>query len=320
MKKGIKFLLTIIFIGNFSLYGQIINDVEDYTIYTSDINHFWEAYDSLSTAKNIEDSLNVINQYYLKKKSVGLEEFIKVRPEFTGESYIAAIRTFPLFWNSIRKRTENINVEINAIKQSFEKIKNIYPEFEIPDVCFAISPIMTGGTTSEDNNIILLGTELAAIDSTIDLSEFPKQVKKILGNIYIPYFVIHESIHTAQNPLTGESGVFLETMMEGSAEFITTYLLETSYQKKSNEYGYKHEKELWDKLKVDIENNTNFNKWFGDYYQNKYPDLGYFFGYKIMQSYYKKSSDKKQALIDIIKLNYPEKIFKESGYNGTKDN
>jgi hypothetical protein len=302
-------------LGVINFYGQ--NDiVKDFTIYTSDVENFWDAFSKLPTADNYQDSIKLIEEIYLNNKSQGLEEFLKVRPRFTAKAYIESINKFPLFWTSIRKRTENLSGEEDLIKKSFIKIKKIYPDFKAPNVCFAISPIKTGGTASHDGKMILIGTELAAIDSTVNLSEFPEQVKKILGTIYIPHLVIHESIHSAQNILTDIDGIYRETMLEGSAEFVTTYLLNQDYRKASNEYGYKNEQELWAEFKTDMENNTNFNKWFGGYYQNKHPDLGYFFGYRIVEAYFKKAKDKEKALIDIIKLNDPDKIFIESGYNG----
>jgi uncharacterized protein YjaZ len=105
-------------------------------------------------------------------------------------------------------------------------------------------------------------------------------------------------------------------MTEGSADFITSYILKDNFNKKIYEYGYQNECEIWKDIKPDLENDNNYSKWFGSYDKNKHPDLGYFIGYRIVQSYYEKATNKDQALIDIIQMKKPKHIFKKSEYNG----
>jgi hypothetical protein len=44
------------------------------------------------------------------------------------------------------------------------------------------------------------------------------------------------------------------------------------------------------------------------------PDLGYYMGYKICQSYYQIHSDKQEALKTIIEMESPEQILANSAY------
>jgi hypothetical protein len=45
------------------------------------------------------------------------------------------------------------------------------------------------------------------------------------------------------------------------------------------------------------------------------PDLGYFMGYKISESYYKNARDKRQAIKDILEINDFDKFLKQSKYH-----
>jgi hypothetical protein len=245
-------------------------------IYLSDVENFWTAYDNL---KDTKDSAVVIQTLYINKASNGLSEFLKVRPMFNANSYVEAIRKYPEFWKSIRGRTEKIKDEFKSINNAFSRIKEIYPTFEIPEIYFIISPIGTGGTTSLDNKLLLLGAEIVMADSTVNTTEFDSPLKEIIGTINVPLYVIHESIHTVQKVEDESNSILTETLMEGSAEFISNYLLNRQFREKKYDFGYENECTLWKKFLSDMKNDSNFDDWFGNYSVNPYPDMGYFIGY-----------------------------------------
>lgn len=318
----ISILLAAMIISSCSTNSQKSNNSEktqiskigklNYKIITSDIDNFWEAYDNL---QNTTDSISTIQRLYLEKASDGLLEFLKVRPMFTSKVYVEAIKNHPKFWKSVRQSTINIKKHKIKIENAFIEIKKIYPEFEIPDICFAISPVSTGGTTTQDNKMLLIGAEIVAADSSVDVSEFNNILKDILGTLNVPLYIIHEAIHTAQNPMC-EASILTETLMEGSAEFISHFILKKEFRTKKYEYGYENECDLWKEIKLDIENDTNYDKWFGSYSNNKHPDMGYFIGYRIIEAYYEQADNKEQALVDIIRLTHPEEILNKSNYDG----
>jgi hypothetical protein len=60
MNQKITTLLIISFLGVINLCGQ--NDiVKDFTIYTSDVDDFWDAFSKLPTADNYQDSIKLIH-------------------------------------------------------------------------------------------------------------------------------------------------------------------------------------------------------------------------------------------------------------------
>lgn len=298
--------------NNANTNKQVSSETKEYKLITSDIDNFWTAFDSLAHA---QDSVEIIQELYLDKASDGLIELLKIRSMFTASEYVKAIRNHPKFWQSVRKCTENIKNETEKINNAFDEIRKIYPDFNIPDVSFLITPVGMGGTSSEDDSMLLIGAEIVAADSTVDVSEFKNVLKDILGTIDVELYVIHEAIHTAQNP-NNEPGMLTETLMEGSAEYISHYILKRTFRTKKYDYGYENECKLWNEIKVDIERDANYGKWFGNYANNAHPDMGYFIGYRIIESYFNLQPDKEKALIDIIKLSNPKDILMRSEYNG----
>lgn len=71
MKHYLTFFGIILF--SVSTYGQNVN-----TIYTTDIDNFWQAYDSIRITKDTTKQLRFVQTLYLDKASDGLQNFIKL--------------------------------------------------------------------------------------------------------------------------------------------------------------------------------------------------------------------------------------------------
>lgn len=82
-------------------------------------------------------------------------------------------------------------------------------------------------------------------------------------------------------------------------------------------YGDSHEQELWMKFQVDATKN-DLKPWLyngGDEKRVGPPDLGYYMGYKICQSFYERSPDKTAALKTIIAMKDPKAVIEQSAYS-----
>jgi hypothetical protein len=62
--------------------------------------------------------------------------------------------------------------------------------------------------------------------------------------------------------------------------------------------------------------NQNIGNWLynGLSVKDKPGDLGYFIGYEISEEYYKNSTDKKQAIVEIIGMSDPVRFLELSRY------
>lgn len=291
-----------------------VNADSGYRMVTTDIDNFWSAFDALEHSK---DSIRTFQEMYIDNASPEFKKFLALR-EFTATQYIDKIRSYPKFWNTIRPLTilsvKEKRDEINSIYDEFSKL---YPDFDPPNICFAISPIATGGNAIEE--LIFLGTEIAAVDpDRVDVSE----IKGFMGDVFqnsngdITSLVTHELVHSQQPNIDNVTKSLLsQAIIEGSADFIATLIL--GRQTMNNavfEYGEKNQKELWAEFTTDMETNKTYDEtsWFYNYSEARPADLGYYLGYKIVEAYYQNAMDKKQAIKEILKMEKPEELLKKS--------
>jgi hypothetical protein len=317
MTKYLCFALLFTFSTSF---GQ---DTQNKAVFTEDIDNFWAAYDNLKSCKTHEDSVNVIQKQYLDKATHGLQEFLKLE-ELTAENYVVRIAKYPKFYNSVRANTLEAKKTEPFIDDIFNKFKAIYPSFKPIKAYFVMGVITRGGGGFGD--IVLIGTEISACNDKVDLSEIKiEALKKVLGTEgavvqKIKNMVAHECVHTQQKNELDSTAIncplLYTCMLEGSCDFIGELLVGGQINKVAQDYGDAHEKELWQQFKAELCSEKTEN-WVYNFLKatDKPADLGYYFGYKIAKAYFEKAIDKKQAIIDILKLKNPLQFLEKSGYD-----
>jgi hypothetical protein len=289
---------------------------------TTDVDHFWEAFDLLANCKSHSDSINTIQAVYLDRGTDGLKDFIKVR-DFKAERFVTMIGRYPKFYASIRKNTLEVKNAAPLIEEVFKKFKEIYPNFEPFKVCFAVGPLVSGGTVSK--NFVLIGSEISTSTASVDISEFKEgPLSKILSRDTdvvqkIKNMVAHECVHTQQKtPASRKAAkciLLYRILIEGAADFIGELVAGSQINTVALEYGERHEQELWDQLKAEMCGKETTG-WLYNFstIKDKPADLGYYMGYTIAREYYKNAADKNQAVIDILEMNNPITFLEKSKY------
>jgi len=300
-----------------TVFGQKKGD-----IFTSDIDHFWTAFDSIQTIKEKSKQVEIMQSVYIDKGTAGLKEFMQLR-NFNAEKLVDAVNKYPLFWKSIRKNTLTIPPKIPAIETYRVKFKKLYPDMRPAKVYFTISSVRAAGVTQD--SVIMIASELATGDQHTEVSEFPD---KRIANYFKPKdsvdiisIVIHEYVHVQQKT---ETKVLLgQAIYEGACDFITELVMNKQLNMSYLIYGRKHEQELKEQFKKEMYG-EDFSNWLYNGTTTKtMGDLGYFMGYAICRSYYRHAKDKQLAIKQIIRLNYADadavkKFLIESGYyNGS---
>jgi len=182
----------------------------------------------------------------------------------------------------------------------------LYPELKDAEMYFTIGGLNAGGTVS--GNMVLVGAELATGIGSTDVSEFKDEwLKGMFANQSLDNIVslnIHEYIHTQQ---TGyQNRVLNQAIKEGSCDLIAGLVMNESPQRKYISYGMVHEAEIKARFKKEMFTG-NLAEWFYNGRQKgQGADLGYYVGYVISKMYYQNAKDKKQAIKDIIELNYSD--------------
>jgi hypothetical protein len=286
-------------------------------VYTADIDRFWQAYDSVATTSDTVKQADFIQRLYVDKATPGLNAFMKAR-DYNAKLWTTLINKYPKFWKSIRSNTLDIKNQVPAITRSIENFRKLYPEMRPAKMYFTIGGLRSGGTTTDD--MVLVGAEIATADKNTDASELGDWLKNVFKNQQSSNLValnVHEYVHTQQKAAE-EKFLLAQAITEGAADFIA----ELVTRKKNNSvymiYGREHEQELKEKFLVEMFSGATGN-WLYNGANNPHADLGYFIGYSICQAYYQHHIDKKQAIKNIIELDYTNEqqvtdFLRQSGY------
>jgi Predicted Zn-dependent protease (DUF2268) len=322
MRKLVSKKLTPALFFSFFVFTSIAQTSPGTKIYTTDIENFWTAYDSALSVKDSVQQKQFIQTLYLDQGTPGLQDFIKAR-DFSPGRFVRSFLKHPKFWASIRPHTLQIEAYKPDLEVVMDRYRKIDPAFQQPDIYFAISPLITGGTTSKRR--ILIGSEIAAADSTVDASDVNVFFQGVFrNNQNVVYMIAHETMHTQQigldAPDSTPTDLLVQCVAEGAADFMAEKVLQRPITSTYILYGRTVEKELWEKFKKDM-TGMEMKNWLynGSTAPDGHGDLGYFMGYSICQSYYQQAADKKQAIHDIFSLNYADKnmihqFFDKSGY------
>lgn len=295
-------------------------------IHTLDVKHFWEMFDNLQFCKTSADSIKTIQTLYLDRATDGLKEFAKVR-DFSAEMFAKRIAKYKKYYNSIRQNSQLIYKLNGSIEAIANGLKNIYPDSRDFKVAFVIGPMLTGGTISSD--YLLIGTEMQTGDRLSDVSEITNSNLKSdiisMQNIAevkdkLEETIAHELVHLLQKKINKDacSCPLLENVIkEGAASFIAEKNLGRPNKiTKKDVYGLENEKILWYEMKSEL-CTRSFKNWLfnASDSKNRPGDLGYFIGYKIVESYYNHAFNKQQALIEIIEMDNSLLFLDKSKYD-----
>lgn len=288
----LKFLIILFIIVTTKSIGQT-------TIYTKDIENFYQAFDSVQTTNNNQKQIDFVQKIYLDNGTLGIKYAIDNSVD--GGKKATAKNWADLMQNAkenlirIRPYLSSLPSQASILNSRFKYFKEQYPNFKNGNVYFFVGLGMFGGRPVDNN--VFVGSELYANE-------------KSDWGVYV---VIHEFVHTLQN--RSNDALLAHCLNEGACDFITEVISQKNpsetFPTANNyiDFGYKNEKAIWTEFKKFIKSNEK-GKFFDWLYGNKgrnindaqVKDLGYFIGYKICKAYYDKSIDKKLAIKEIIEM------------------
>lgn len=298
--------LTLIFLCFFQI-ASAQNSNQEQLIFTSDIQHFWEAYDKVTSTSDSSLKLKYLDSLFIQKGTDGLKAMRQVR-NYTSQDYIWAIENHPQFWNSIRQNTLKVDQYQNDLERGIKNLAKIYPQIQRAKIYFTIGALRSNGTTLE--NQVLIGSELALATKETPTHEFSEDFSHL--DIYfatdpykqIVFLNLHEYIHTQQKTTIGET-LLAQTVLEGAAEFLAEKVLETESPNPQISYGRKNDTKIKSKFEQEMFSPYFYN-WLWNSSENEFGmrDLAYYVGYRICEAYYNKSTDKNGSIQEMIELDY----------------
>lgn len=286
-------------------------------IVTSDLTHFWTAYDAGA-------NVSAFQTKYLDVASDGLKDFIRAR-NVTASSLAQMVGAYPRYFAAIR--ASNLSLTTAAvdarIRANYTTIKSLYPAAVFPPVTLLIGRFSTGGTITERG--LLIGTEFYSITATTPLDELQSfQRDNVKPVDSIPMIVAHEHAHVLQALAEGvathaNKNLLEQSLMEGGADFIGERSSGGNINARLWAVAIPIEATLWQEFKAAM-HGTDVSHWL--YNQgsstvtpDRPGDLGYFIGYRIVEAYYLKQTDKVKALRDIIEMKDADAFLAASGYS-----
>lgn len=279
---------------------------------TSDIDNFWRAYDLAAKESDRMRKIAIFKTEYLDKGSDGLRSFDKLRIQ-GAENLVRRIESMPKYYASIRESTLRIVTMKAQMLSSFKRLKRLYPDAVFPDVYFLIGRASSGGTTGSPG--LLIGAEMYGLTEASPRQELGKWHLAVLKPVEdIPGIVAHELIHYEQDD--GEARTLLERCLrEGGADFVGQMISTKNINTRAYEYGNSNEKSLWEEFLPEM-NTDNTAKWLynGGNVTDRPADLGYYMGYKICESYYRNSRNKKKTISDILTIKNAVEFLRLSHY------
>ncbi len=310
MQKSLFFIFVLGFAGACAL-----NPVDDsksiVTFHSSDLANFWRAFD-LSKGKSVEDCQQIFENEYKNVGSKGLQDFYELRID-TNTSLCKTIKKFRPYYDQFRNISPNLDTYSAEIVDSFRKLKKIYPETKPVEVYYLIGKTTTAGTIK--GNRLLIGLEMfASGDKSVRSSVIPEHL--------IPYsidfskltaLVVHELIHTQQN-LPKDLETLLEyTIVEGSADYLTELIHGAHPNHRLYRYGFENEIKLKEKFKK-IMNGKDLKPFLYNAFENPNPDLGYFSGYRVTESYFQHKGNIEEAVAQTLNIKDFKSYLRESHY------
>lgn len=289
---------------------------EDAKLVFDDVPRFWAALDLAATKKYASQKAAIYRQHYLAEGSPGLIDYHWFKTK-TMERLINKIDASPQFYAGIREQTLRAASFEPQIRDGFRKLKALYPDAYFPDVTFVIGRLNSGGTAGPSG--MLIGLDVWSWTKGTSLDGISPGFQKILksSNLQrLPYIVIHEHIHSLQ-AYTGKSSLLRGAIQEGSADFLALKVMPEVDLPAYFVWGKNNEEQIWNRFKKEM-NGTDHSNWIGnnnaDPGSDWHADLGYFIGAQISKAYYEQSTDKRQAIKDLLFVNDAQVILQQSGY------
>lgn len=302
-------------------HEDIVQPHEDIVV-TSDISHFWEAYDRIVATGDSARQYRLLDSLYIQRGTPGLRALME-RQGYTPTSYIEAIHAYPRFWASVRPNTMRADEFTGEIEAAVENLRALYSALRPATVYFTVGALNTAGMTLDD--VIFVGSESAMADSTVVTDEMPGLLGVNLRAYFdtnpvehLPFHSVHEYVHTQQGPFG--SSLLTVALQEGVAEFVATLATGQPSPLPAVAFGEANEDRVRDRFAAEMFS-PNYDDWLYNDFANEFGvrDLGYYVGYAIAERYYERAEDKGRAVAHLIELDYRdpaavETVTEASGY------
>ncbi len=284
-------------------------------VISSDIDHFWEAYDKIQETSDTAMQKEFLQTLFLDRGTPGLSAIMQAR-RYTIDSYLDAIHDYPKFWESMRPNMAKAKTLGPEIEEGIADFEKIYPQLRPAKVYFTVGALRTNGTAMD--SLVLIGSELALADETAVTEELPSTFGHLrtyfdsnpIENVV--FLNVHEYVHTQQSTHGGYD-LLSQCLFEGIAEFIPVIATGQASPTPAIAYGKANDQAIQAAFTKEMFS-PFYNNWIWNSADNIFGtrDLGYYVGYAIAEKYYEAATDKSKAIQALIELDFNDTLAIES--------
>lgn len=279
-------------------------------VVTTDVAHFWQAFDDAAKVPAAQ-RVEIYRREYFDRASQGLEDFDKQR-RVTPDSLAAHVEQHRAEYAKLRPYIIQVVDQKPVIQAAFRKLAVLYPGIKLPTHVYFVVGQQHGAGMNSPNGIIL------AADVFATPPGMPYAYTRVTP-AFVPFTAVHETIHFNQTDQPDDKSTLLQLVInEGTADFITTLVLPQPDVRQMTDrwrYGCPHEQALYARFMRE-KDGTESKPWLFDHHPAPGwpPDMGYWLGYRIAQTYYGHATDKHAALAELLNVTDFQKLLDESGY------
>jgi hypothetical protein len=290
--------------------GEITTDPNKVEIVTADVDHFWRAFDDAAKAPMAQRA-GIYRKEYFDLASQGLKDYATFR-HVTPESLAQHVEPNREDYAKLRPYVGQAVSQKPVIQAVFRRLNALYPGVKFPAHVYFVVGQQHGAGMNSAHGIILAADVFAMPPGT------PYDHAKVSA-VFVPFGAVHETIHFNQTYETSDKSTLLQQVInEGTADFIASLVLQEPDVRQLTDqwqYGCPRETEFAAHLVKD-EDRVETSPWMFDEHPATGwpPDMGYWLGYRIAQTYVGGAPDKTAALRALLEVKDFKALLKASGY------
>lgn len=241
---------------------------------------------------------------YLEAGSAGLDAYAEMY-RVSPSSLRRAVEDHPEAYAAPAELAAAIRETEPQLRAAMTRLEELYSSAIFPPTYYLVGDYGAGGANGSVGVLIAAETYHAR----------PEE---------LPCLVMHEIVHfnhAAATPMSYFSDWtnLARAIKEGAADFVAEKTAGCHTNEENHAWGREHEAELWARFSETLSSHDT-GEWFwaepSDPDQPR--DLGYFLGYRIVESFYKRQADGRSAIERIMTISDFEALLVESGYAPSK--
>lgn len=274
-------------------------------VHIEDVERFYRIYD----AANGHPSAEQLQRDYIDAGSEGLHTLARLR-NVTGARIAEALDKNPEIYADARRCMAVLPRVKERVQVALGTLGRLNPESRFPSVTVAVGRGKPAGIGYPDSGI-QIGLEAVCAADFMNPNVEDRFV----------HVTSHEYVHVQQAPALAardDLTVLERSLLEGNAEMISELISGLAGQAHFPGLTQGREKEIETAFLVD-QDKTDLSTWLDNSTMEKPGDLGYWVGHRIAKSYYQHATDKRQAVLDMLRMTDAKAFLARSGwYPGIK--